>query len=59
MIYTNHDVPVRTGEWRAQKEDVLFYIKGEDVVITKKNGEFVTVMKGGVNNGRVKNSREL
>lgn len=59
MIYTNHDVPVRTGEWRGQKEDVLFNIKGEDVVITKKNGEFVTVMKGGVNNGRVKNSREL
>lgn len=58
-IYINHDVPIRTGEWRGQTEDVLFYIKGEDVVITKKNGEFVTVMRGGINNARVKNAREL
>ena len=26
---------------------------------TKQNGEFVTVFKGGVTNGRLKNAREL
>ena len=49
---------VRTGSWRAQPEEVLFFIKGEDVVVTKKNGEFITVLKGGVNNERVKNARK-
>jgi len=48
----------RIGEWRGQPEDVVFYIKGEDVVITKQNGEFVTIMKGGIANGRVKNARK-
>lgn len=58
-IVVNHDQPIRIGEWRGQEDDVLFFIKGGDVVITKKNGEFVTIMKGGVNNGRVKDAREF
>ena len=41
-----------------QQNPVLFHIKGEDVVITKQNGEFVTIMKGGIANGRVKNARK-
>ena len=45
------------GYWRGQPENVLFFIKGKDVVITKKNGEFITVMKEGVSNERVKNAR--
>lgn len=45
------------GNWRGQEDDVLFYIKGEDVVVTKQNDEFITVLKGGVNNARVKNAR--
>ncbi len=57
-IYYHHDVPVKIGEWRGQTEDVLFYIKGQDVVITKQNGEFVTILKGGKSNGRIKNARE-
>ena len=57
-IYLHHDVPVKIGKWRGQTEDVLFYIKGEDVVITKQNGEFVTILKGGKSNGRVKDARE-
>lgn len=57
-IHKNHDSPVRIGEWRGQKEEVLFYIKGDDVVITKQNDEFITLIKGGKNSARVKNARE-
>ncbi len=47
----------RIGGWRGQEEEVLFKIKGNDVVVTKQNNEFITVLKGGVNNARVKNAR--
>lgn len=54
-----HDRPDETaiGFWRGQEKDVVFYIQGDDVVITKQSGEFVTIMKDGVNNERVKNAR--
>lgn len=55
-IVDNCDM-VKIGTWRGQDEDVVFYIKGDDVVICKKNKEFVTILKGGVNNARVKNAR--
>lgn len=55
-IIDNYD-EMRIGEWRGQNEDVLFYVKGKDVVITKQNGEFVTVLKGGITNARVKKAR--
>ena len=45
------------GEWRGQEEAVLFHIRGQDVVVTRENGEFVTVLKGGVENARVKKAR--
>ena len=45
------------GSWRGQPEPVVFHIKDEDVVITKEDGTFVTVLKGGINNLRVKNAR--
>ncbi|MBR5583706.1 MAG: hypothetical protein IKW21_04180 [Lachnospiraceae bacterium] len=48
---------VLIGPWRGQTEEVLFYVKGQDVVVTKQNGEFITILKGGVNNARVKNAR--
>ena len=48
----------RIGSWRGQPDEVLFFIKGDNVVITKQNGEFITVLKGGVNNERVKNARK-
>lgn len=47
----------RIGPWRGQPEDVIFYLKGDDVVITRQNGEFVTILKGGISNERVKNAR--
>lgn len=55
-IVDNSD-EVRIGEWRGQSEEVLFHIKGEDVVITKQDKEFVSVLKGGITNARVKNAR--
>jgi len=36
------------------KED--FRIKGNDVVVTKPDGSFVTILKDGVNNTSVKNA---
>ena len=55
-IVDNSD-EIRIGEWRGQDEEVLFHIKGEDVVITKQDKEFVSVLKGGITNARVKNAR--
>lgn len=48
----------RIGEWRGQPDEVIFYIKGDDVVITDKAGNFITILKGGINNARVKNARK-
>lgn len=48
---------VRRGTWRGQKDEVLFYLKNDDVVLTKQNGDFITVMKGAAkNNAGVKNA---
>lgn len=57
-IVHNHDKPVRIGEWRGYSEETLFFIKGEDVVITTQEGRFVSILKGGISNGRVKDARE-
>lgn len=57
-IVTNRD-EIRLGAFSGQSEDVIFYIKGNDVVVTKQNNEFVTVMKGGITDGWVKNARRL
>ena len=54
---TSNAENVRIGYWRGQPEDVLFYIKGEDVVITDQQGEFISILKGGISNERVKNAR--
>lgn len=49
---------IREGAWRGQAEEVLFYIKGKDVVVSKKDREFITILKDGVDNERIKNSRK-
>lgn len=46
------------GTWRGQTGSVIYYIYGEDVVVTKEDGEFVTILKGGATNARIKNSRK-
>ncbi|WWW33605.1 VENN motif pre-toxin domain-containing protein [Erwinia persicina] len=40
----------------ASRGDVFFRIKGNDVVVTKPDGSFVTVLKDGINNTSVKNA---
>lgn len=57
-IVTNYD-EVRTGNWRGQTEPIVFYIKGDDVVlVSSKSKQFITILKGGVTNERVKNARK-
>lgn len=56
-IIDNHS-DYAEGEWRGQAEDVKFYIKGGDVVIVNSKNEFVSILKGGVNNERVKIARK-
>ena len=48
---------IRIGSWRGQPEEVLFHIRGENVVITDQKNEFITILKGGIDNARVKNAR--
>jgi hypothetical protein len=55
-IINNVDEKV-SGEWRGQPGLSDFYIKGEDVVVVNNN-KFVTILKGGIENARVKNARE-
>jgi hypothetical protein len=45
---------VRQGPWNPKgggRADDLFYRKGPDVVVTKSDGTFVTVLSGGEDNG--------
>lgn len=46
---------VRRGTWRMQENECDFYIKGDDVVVTSQ-GHYVTTLKDGVNNERIKNA---
>ncbi len=48
----------KVGSWRSQLGENIFYIKGENVVVVN-NGTYVTTLKGGVRNERVKNARKL
>lgn len=60
MIYdivNNHEKTIINVNWRGQDDLVTAYIKGEDVVLVNKDNEFITILKGGINNERVKNPR--
>lgn len=48
---------IRVGNWRSQEGESQFYIKGEDVVVVN-DGKFVTILKGGIENERIKNARK-
>ena len=54
----NNATEQRIGDWRGQEDEVIFHIKGNDVVITNQSGEFITILKGGISNVRVKNARK-
>lgn len=57
-IVDNYDT-VSKGAWRGQQSEVLFFTKAEDVVVTNQQKAFITILKGGTNNARVKNSRRI
>jgi hypothetical protein len=45
---------VKQGPWNPNgggASDDYFFRKGDDVVVTKRDGTFVTILKGGINNG--------
>jgi len=54
-ISRNYD-EVFIGKWYSIK-GATYYVKGQDVVIKKPDDEFLTILKGGVNNARVKEAR--
>ena len=47
------------GDWRSQEEPVIFYIKGENLVVTQLDGEFISLFDGGKTNARAKNARRF
>lgn len=47
------------GDWRSQEEPVIFYIKDENLVVTKLDGEFISLFDGGKTNARAKNARRF
>ncbi len=54
-IIDNADEVVE-GKWKGQEGPILFYRKGEDLVLIRKNDDnFVSIFKGGANNGWFKN----
>ncbi len=55
-IYNFSD-EVRTGRWRGYDGDVDFSIKGDDVVVSRRS-VFITILKGRVSSGMVKNARK-
>lgn len=57
-IVDNHDSVIRNLNWRGQTNTVIAYVKGKDVVLVDKNNEFITILKGGINNARIKNARK-
>ena len=57
-IVENSDETIRGIEWRGQKDLLTGYIKGKDVVLANNKDEFVTILKGGIENARIKNARK-
>ncbi|MDY3007404.1 hypothetical protein [Anaerococcus porci] len=57
-LVENHDSIIRNVNWRGQTDTVIAYVKGDDVVLVNKNNEFITILKGGINNARIKNARK-
>ncbi|TQN32859.1 pretoxin HINT domain-containing protein [Haloactinospora alba] len=52
---------VRKGNWNPEgggASDNIFFRKGNDVVVTKNDGTFVTVLKDGTNNGWFKDASQ-
>ena len=46
------------GDRCAQEWPVLFHIKGKDVVLESRDGEFIAVMRGAADHERIVYARE-
>ena len=65
----NNATEIRQGEWMGMGEKLpnganapgqaKFYIQGSDVVVTDLDGNFVTILKDGINNLRVQGATHL
>ena len=65
----NNSTEIRQGEWSGLGErlpngmrlpgQAKYYIQGNDVVVTELMGNFITIMKGGVNNSRVQAAKTI
>jgi hypothetical protein len=42
---------VRQGAWRGGATNNLFFRSGADVVVPTANGDYATILSGGVSNG--------
>ena len=50
---------VKQGVWRGGVQDAIYYRQGADVVVTKVDGSFITILKDGVNNSFFKGAGGL
>jgi RHS repeat-associated protein len=50
---------VKQGAWRGGAMNNLFFRSGADVVVTTANGDYVTILSGGVTNGWFQSARVL
>ena len=49
----------RRVTWRGYAKPLIAYRKGNDVVLLEENGDFVTILRGGINNNRFKEGVRL
>ena len=57
---SNNAEEIRVGEWRGQEDGPCFYkIWKDDVVIVNINNEYISILRGGISNARIKKGRRL
>jgi len=56
-IVDNYD-EIRQGTWPGQSGEVIFYIKGDDVIIANGSA-FVSILEGGITNSKVVKARSV
>ena len=57
-IFDNAD-EIRRGTFRGQDGDVFFFRRGRDVVLTKPNGDYITILTGGTTSKRFINATRV
>ena len=49
----------KIDKFKGENREVVYYQRGYALLLTKKRGEFVSLFRGGNQNARFKNGREL